>query len=190
LSVPWIQREEWVNNVLGLGAVAEDGPELPAGCTPYLPCPVDVLLRAVEEARIEVSDTFVDVGSGVGRALALVHLLSGATAVGIEIQPALVQAAAELSVRLPHARIATVAGDAGRSAGALAQGTVFFLYCPFGGERLVKVLADLEQLALARPIRVCCVNLPLPSCSWLRLEGSCEGDLSLYRSVLPPSTTR
>jgi SAM-dependent methyltransferase len=182
LAVPPAQRDEWVDRVLGLRSLPDDGPELPSGCAPYLPCSVNALLRLVEHAPVRASDTFVDVGSGVGRAAAFVHLLTGAGAIGIEIQPGLVRAARDLAARLPDSRISSVEGDAAKFTGFITIGSVFFLYCPFGGERLLKVLADLEQIARTRSIRVCSVNLPLPPCNWLRLEHSLEGDLSIYGS--------
>jgi hypothetical protein len=39
-------------------------------------------------------------------------------------------------------------------------GTVFFLYCPFGGDRLKRVLDELEAIARTRQTRVCCVGMP------------------------------
>ena len=62
-------------------------------------------------------------------------------------------------------------------------GSVFFLYCPFSGARLAEVLAALELLARTRPIRVCCVDLPLPPCAWLTPAAPPDGDLVIYRSV-------
>ena len=59
------------------------------------------------------------------------------------------------------------------------RGTVFFLYCPFSGERLETLLAALPR---DHEIRVCCVDLPLPPCAWLTLESTSEGDLAIYRS--------
>src|SRR5690348_7895460 len=83
LSVPPTERDAWLDLVLGLGELPADGPELPRDCVPYLPCSVDTLLRMVEQAPVRASDVFVDVGSGVGRAAALVHLLTGAAAIGL-----------------------------------------------------------------------------------------------------------
>ena len=80
-------RDAWVDQLFGLGAPPEDGPQLPVGCVPYLPCSVDALLRVAEHAPVRASDLFVDIGAGVGRAAALMHLLTGAPAFGVEVQP-------------------------------------------------------------------------------------------------------
>src|SRR4051812_44723319 len=74
-------RDAWLDCVLGLDDFsAEDGPELPPGGVAYLPCSVDALLRMIEHAQVQASDVFVDIGSGLGRASLLVHLLTGASA--------------------------------------------------------------------------------------------------------------
>lgn len=184
LRVPPTERDAWLDLVLGLGELPDDGPELPRDCVPYLPSSVDVLLRMVEQAPVRVSDVFVDVGSGVGRAAALVHLLTGAAAIGVEIQPGLVRAARGLAARLLASRVSYVEGDAAQLAGLVTIGSVFFLYCPFSGDRLTKVLADIESIARTRMIRICCVDLPLPPCSWLTLAPHVSGDLAIYRSTL------
>jgi hypothetical protein len=130
------------------------------------------------------ADVFVDVGSGVGRAATLVHLLTGAGAIGLEIQTALVHAARDLARRLPVSRVSTVQGDAAELVGYITIGSVFFLYCPFSGDRLARVLAGLESVARTRTIRVCCVDLPLPPCPWLRPESPPSRDLAIYRSTV------
>ncbi len=181
--VPADERDAWLDRVFELDALPDDGPDLPRGCVPYLPSSVEVLLRVVDHASVGGDDVFVDIGSGLGRAAALVHLVTGAAAIGLEIQPALAQAARALAARLNLSRLSFVEGDAASHAGAWVTGTVFFLYCPFSGERLERVLADLEPLSRARPIRVCCVDLPLPPCSWLTPASRPSGDLTIYRSV-------
>jgi SAM-dependent methyltransferase len=183
LRVPPLERDAWVDRVFGLDALPDDGPELPPGCVPYLPCPVDALLRMVESADIQASDVFVDVGAGLGRAAALVHLLTGASAIGIEIQPGLVLAARELTQRLNLSRVSWVEGDATLLAGRIASGSVFFLYCPFSGERLAKVLADLEPIARTREILVCSVGLPLPPCPWLTPASPPSEELEIHRTI-------
>ena len=185
-NVPPLDRDAWVNVVFGLDALHEDGPELPPGCTPYLPCPVDALLHMVEHAEVQPDDVLIDVGAGVGRAVALVHLLTGAAAIGIEIQPALVDQARDLSRRLNLDHVAPVEGDAVELTRFMMIGSVFFLYCPFSGARLEKVLDELEAIARTRPIRVCCVGLPPLSRPWLTLASAVPeaDDLAVYRSTL------
>ncbi|WNG58027.1 class I SAM-dependent methyltransferase [Archangium gephyra] len=184
MSVPPAERDAWLDQVLGLDSFPDDGPELPPGCVPYLPCPVDALLRTVECAEVQASDVFVDVGSGVGRAAALVHLLTGASAIGIEIQPELVHASRDLATRLNALRFSPVQGDAAVLTGCITIGSIFFLYCPFSGERLEKVLDALESIARTRTIRVCCVDLPLPPRPWLTFAVPPSGNLTVYRSTL------
>ena len=182
-GLPASERDACVDKALGFGELPEDGPALPSGCVPYLPCPVDALLRLVEHAPVRAADVFVDVGSGVGRAAALVHLLTGARAVGIEIQPPLVAAARAHATRLRLPDLSFVEGDAVERAAALAAGTVFLLYCPFSGDRLAQLLDLLEPVARARPIRVCCVDLPLPARDWLTLAASPSPALAIYRGA-------
>jgi hypothetical protein len=183
-SVPPTQRDAWLDQVFGLDSLPDDDPELPQGCVPYLPCSVDTLLRMVEHAGVQASDVFVDIGSGVGRAATLVHLLTGASAIGLEIQPALVLATRNITTRLKLFRVSPIEGDAALLAEHISIGSVFFMYCPFSGDRLEKVLDDLESIARTRQIRVCCVDLPLPPRPWLTLGSPPFGDLAVYRSTL------
>jgi len=185
LGVPAGERDAWVDLVLGLDDLPLDGPALPPGGVPYLPCSVEVLLRVIDEAPVRSSDVFVDVGAGPGRAIALVHLLTGAGAVGLEIQPELVDAAHALAARLGLSRVRCIEGDAAIVAAFMVVGTVFFFYCPFSGARLAKVLDDLEPIALTRQLRVCCVCLPLPPRPWLTREPGPDGELEIYRSAAP-----
>lgn len=179
LSVPPAERDAWVDLVLGSVDVPDDGPELPRGCVPYLPCSVDVLLRAIDEAEVAASDVFVDIGAGVGRAALLVHLLTGARAIGVEIQRALVSVARRLASPLP--RVSFLEGDA--ATGPLPVGSVYFLYCPFGGDRLEQFLEHLHSNETTQPLRLCCVDLPLPTRSWISPNPSRGEDLRVYRAV-------
>src|SRR5690349_22422940 len=112
LAVPADARDAWVDRLLGLDDLPADGLALPPGGVPYLPCPVEVLLRVVDEAPVRSTDVFVDVGAGPGRAIALVHLLTGAGAIGLEIQPQLVEVARGLAARLGLSRVRCLEGDA------------------------------------------------------------------------------
>jgi SAM-dependent methyltransferase len=183
-SVPPLERDAWVDVVFDLDHLPDDGPDLPRGCVPYIPCTVDLLLRMADQARLQPSDVFVDVGSGVGRTAAFVHLLTGAEVIGIEIQSALASAARNLMTRLHLSRVSCIEGDAAKLTGSITTGTLFFLYCPFSGERLDKVLTDLRAMARTRTIRICCVDLPLPPYPWLEPEPRLSEDFVIYRSNL------
>lgn len=180
--VPPRERDGWLDRVFGLDELPDDGPELPAGCVPYLPCSVDTLLRAVDLAELQADDVFVDLGCGLGRATALAHFLTGAGAIGIEIQPTLVSGARELASRLNASRVTVIEGDAAQLTRHVMTGSVFFLYCPFSGERLGRVVHDLESIARTRKIRVCTVGLTLPWRPWLSPVASVD-DLAVYRST-------
>lgn len=181
LHVPYVDRDNWVNAVLGSEECAEDGPELPRGCVPYLPCAVETLLRIAEFLPLRSTDIFVDIGSGVGRAAALMHLLTGATSFGIEVQWAHVEKARELAQRLRLSAVTFVHGDAVEMSSTYSAATVFFLYCPFSGPRLVRFLAQIEKFAEQHQISICTVDLPLPELPWLE-ACSTDGDVRIYRS--------
>jgi hypothetical protein len=181
-AVARAERDGWLDLVLGIEGVPDDGPELPPGCVPYLPATVDVLGRMIVAADVRGDDVFVDVGSGLGRAAALTHLLTGAAAVGVEVQPHLARASRELAARLRLPALSVVEGDAAHRPDALEAGTVFFFNCPFSGERLARVLDALEPVARARRIRVCAVDVPLPARPWLTPLPLPAGELAVYRS--------
>lgn len=187
LDVPPLERDAWVDRALGVGEIPDDGPELPRECVPYLPCPVDAVLRAIELAEIRAEDVVVDVGAGVGRAAAIIHSLTGAEVIGIEIQPALADAARALATRLGATRMKTIVGDAVELASSMTEATVFFLYCPFGGARLATLL---DALPRSRPLRICTVDVPLPSRPWLALVHEAPGNVALHvtRPDRDPST--
>ena len=172
-ALPAAERDAWVDRQLGISDVPADGASLPRGCVPYLPAPIDKLVEIAEHAHVTASDVFVDVGAGIGRAAIAMHLLTGATAIGVEIQPQLVRAARALAAR--YERVSIVEGDA---ADTVPAGSVYFLYCPFSDARLAKVLAALEH----RAVRVCCLDLPLPDCPWLELSAQPSAGLAIYSS--------
>jgi SAM-dependent methyltransferase len=119
---------------------------------PYLPTPARVVLDMVARGRLTSSDVFYDLGSGLGQVTILVHLLSGATAIGIEYQPRYCTYAQVCAADLGLAGVHFVNADV--RAIDLSDGDVFFLYSPFEGQMLHDVLARLRAVSLGRPIRV------------------------------------
>jgi SAM-dependent methyltransferase len=154
--LPLLERDAFVDATLGLAEVPADGPALPRDGVAYLPCPVDALLEAIEGAGVGPDDVVLDLGAGVGRALAVFHLVTGARGLGVEVQPELVRAARPVLARWPA--LSLVEGDVLDHLALLDEATVLFLYCPFAQERLERVLAALSR---HRPLRVCAVDLPI-----------------------------
>lgn len=180
LSIPSDDRDVWVDRVFGLDAHAEDGPELPRGCAPYLPCPVDAVIAVIDEAALNSTDLFVDVGSGIGRVGLLVRLLTGAGVIGIEVQSSLVALSRSYAQELKVERFAIVCGDASKWIRYIPTGSVFFFYCPFSGLRLHRVMDELEGIAKMRPLRLCGVNTSFPRRPWLAAARRRRGDLQVY----------
>ncbi|MFN0247861.1 MAG: hypothetical protein ACKV2T_13315 [Kofleriaceae bacterium] len=168
-------RDTFVDEVLGFDYVPSDS-NIPRGGTPYLPCGVDEIMRMVHDVPLRSTDTFVDLGSGVGRVSILAHLLSGARAGGIEIQRPLVGVARE---RVEALRLPEVTFVLGNVVDTELDASVFFLYSPFNGDMLRAVLGKLEALARSRPIVVCTVDMELHA-PWLVARRSTSLALTIY----------
>jgi protein-L-isoaspartate O-methyltransferase len=178
-QVPYAQRDDWWNEVLGVEGVADDGSELPLGCVPYMPAPLDALCRVVDQTPVVNADVFVDVGCGIGRAALFVHLLTGASVVGVDVQSQLVNSARLTAERLGTTNAEFVAADASTH---IVEGSVYFLYCPFGVERAATFLNNLRPLAACRRFTVACLDMCLPARDWL-VQTHTWPDLQLFRSV-------
>jgi SAM-dependent methyltransferase len=178
LSVPFFDRDTWVDEVLGIESPPPDIPNLPHGSVPYLPCGVEEILAMVREAPLGPHDDLVDLGSGLGRVLILAHLLSGARARGVEIQEHLVQKGRARCAQLALP-ISFVHGNA---AELELEGSVFFLYAPFNGDMLTDVLRRLRDVARRRPIVLCAVELEFRGVQWLTPRKTSSVALTLYDS--------
>jgi len=181
-DVPAEHRDAWLDVVWDLGELPDDDPRLPSGCVPYLPCPVDTVLDAVGTVSVTSEDLFVDVGSGVGRTTALVHLLTGAPTIGLEIQSELVETGRARSDTLGLRGMRFIEGDAVDTIQHAGDGSVFFMYCPFGRSRIDRVLEALQVVARRRQIHVCCVGMATLEAPWLAPVAAALPDLSIYRS--------
>ncbi len=131
--------------------------------------PVRALLDLVDHVPLEQDDCFCDLGAGLGRAAIVVHWLTGAPALGIEIQPDYSAYARRLAASLGLKRVTFVQADAREA--DLSAGTVFYLFTPFKGRILRTVLDRLHAQAQQRTITVCtygAVSLIVAREPWLR----------------------
>lgn len=180
LSIPFLDRDVWADELLGIEQAPPDIPDLPRGSVPYLPSGVEEIVAMVRDVPVGPDDDLVDLGSGLGRVLILAHLLSGARARGVEIQEPLVRSArarcAELA--LPITFIQANAADAELDA------SIFFLYAPFNGQMLTHVLSRLEDVARRRPIVLCTVGLEFRGVPWLVPRKTSSVSLTVYESCV------
>jgi len=183
-SIPIVDRDVWVDELLGIEEPPPDIPDLPRGAVPYLPSGVEEILAMVLEAPVRPADELVDLGSGLGRVAILAHLLSGARASGVEIQEPLVRSARARCAELALTAVSFVHGNA---AEVPLDGSIFFLYAPFNGELLARVLRRLEEIARRRPIVLCAVGLEFPDVPWLLPRKTSSVLLTLYDSRVPRS---
>lgn len=136
---------------------------------------IEPILRVARE--VSTDDVFIDLGCGPGKVVLTVSALTGARARGIEVQPELVERARRAAERL-DINAEFVLADA-RDAD-LDDGTVFYLYLPFTGPVLDRVLEKLHAIALLRPIVVCALGVDLERFAWLRRRELDEFWLAIY----------
>lgn len=179
--MPFLERDAWVDAALGLTDIPADDPRaLPGDGVPYLPASVDSILAFINHSGVGPGDLVVDVGSGLGRVCALVHLLTGARCVGLELQPGLIARAPRLE------GVRYVCADAVEATRALGEATHFFLYCPFSGPRLERWV---DALPRTRDAWVGCVDFPLPRRDWLARVATPSAELELWRAALRPASS-
>ncbi|MHB8873485.1 MAG: hypothetical protein ACYC8T_07340 [Myxococcaceae bacterium] len=173
-------REAAVEQLLGVAHRPPGRGSLGEGLIDYVPSGFDPVVRAVIELPLTAEDVLIDLGSGLGKVTMLAHLLTGAPARGIELQPDLAAHANERALELGLSGVSHEAGDARKA--RLHGGTVFFLYLPFTGAVLDEVMASLRVEACRRAIVVCALGVELGRFAWLRAREPSSFWLTLYDS--------
>src|ERR1700739_2981846 len=99
-------------------------------------------------------------------------MLTGVRSIGIEVEAPYIASAQECAQSLCLSRVRFVQQDA-RSAD-LSSGTVFYLYSPFTGSILAKVLDKLHKESTRRPFKLCtlgpCTSIVARE-PWLKASG-------------------
>jgi hypothetical protein len=135
----------------------------------YQPTPARIIFELIEKAHLTREDVFYDLGSGLGHVPILVNLLSGATAKGIEFEPAYCDYARVCAADLNLSYVEFINLDA-RTAD-YSEGTAFFMYTPFEGKVLQEVLEKLCGESRSRRIRLFTYGACTPQVSrqsWLK----------------------
>jgi len=142
----------FINRLLCSGPMPRRFKKLEPGMVYYQKTPARVMLQMAEEIEAENSGVFVDIGAGMGQVVMLVNLLTGITARGIEIDPALCRYAARCAGTLGLTGATFTHADARQ---ALYPGAnVFFMFTPFTGKMLQQVLQRLQREAQHKKIKL------------------------------------
>jgi SAM-dependent methyltransferase len=122
--------------------------------------------------------TLVDLGSGLGKVVLLAALLTGAEAVGVELDPRLVAHATEVAACLGLARAHFLQGDMRDT--PLPRADVYYLFIPLRSS--ADVVALLAPIAQERAIRVFSQPLDERRVPFLRPSGAASYWLTMYES--------
>ncbi len=142
----------FVNHLLAWRPLPPDPPPRDREMVPYQQTPARRVVDVVDRGWVTAGDHFVDLGSGLGQVALLVHLLTGAAATGVEVEPELCAYARASAEALGLARVTFTNADA--RVANVSEGSVFFLYSPFVGSILASVLGRLRREARARRFKV------------------------------------
>jgi SAM-dependent methyltransferase len=177
----------FINGLLLIQAVPTETKAKEPEMVSYQQTPARIIFELVEKAHLTGEDVFFDLGSGLGQVPILVNLLSGATAKGIEFEPAYCDYARACAADLNLPGVEFINADA-RTAD-YAEGTVFFMYTPFEGSILQEVLEKLRGESRRRRIRLFTYGPCTPHVSrqrwlkWVDQNGAQIYKLGVFRSL-------
>ncbi len=143
-----------------------------------------------DRLALSSDDVLYDLGAGLGRVVFILALASAGHMKGVEVEPAFVDDARRRARDLNLARVSFINADARQV--DYADGTVFFLYTPFKGSILRRVLALLRAQARQRRIRVCTYGpgtLEIQDQDWLTSDDDPENDVhyvTIFESTQAP----
>ena len=142
-----------ISGVLLSKPTPEETLERIPGMVRYQPTPTSVLLELIDQVKFSQEDVFFDLGSGLGQVVGLVNILTAVRCVGIEYQPAYYAYAVQMVSDFGLRNTAFINTDAQEA--DYAEGTVFFMFNPFGGRIFDVVLDRLRSEAEKRKITIC-----------------------------------
>jgi SAM-dependent methyltransferase len=144
--------DAFIDGLLLAGSIPGETRAREPGMVPYQHTPARIVFELAERAGLSSDDVFYDLGSGLGHVPILINLLTGATARGVEVEPAYSAYASARAADLNLPRVEFRNADARYA--DYADGTDFFMYTPFEGRMLREVLDRLEAEARTRRIRL------------------------------------
>jgi hypothetical protein len=187
-DIGYDRLDEFINGLLLTNSIPTETKDREPEMVFYQQTPARIILKLIQQANLTEHDVFYDLGSGLGQVPILVNLLSGASARGVEFEPAYCDYARASAAELNLSRIEFINVDA--RAADYSDGTVFFMYTPFEGRLLQEVLEKLHRESQRRKIRLFTYGPCTPIVSqqnWLECVDQ-NGDqiykLGVYQSLL------
>lgn len=150
---------------------------------------VQVLEMASE---LTPADVFYDLGSGLGFVPILISWLTGARAIGIEIEPAFVARAREQATKLGLGeKVSFLEKDLREQ--DYPDATAVFMFYPVRGASLEAVIAKVEARGRAHPLKVYSLGLsgqPLVDQPWIEVRGQSPSGLLALQSKVDAATKK
>jgi hypothetical protein len=176
--------DELISGVLQFEAPSTEVVQLESEMVSYQPTPARHIFDLIGRTALTERDFLIDLGSGLGHVTLMASICTGASCIGIELEPSYVDCARKSARSLNLNNVRFIQVDA--RAADLSDGTVFYLYTPFMGTILRDVLNSLRHEALKREIRICtfgpCTRAVTEE-QWLSVMGVLDADrVAIFRS--------
>lgn len=182
-----VVREHLWENRLGIKTVgvspAEKEVTLFKDSVRYEPTPYYIIEAMLRNLRFGPEDVLIDIGCGKGRVIFSVATKKFKKIIGIEAREDILEVARQnlKNLKSNNTPLQIIKADAATF--DMKEGTVFFMFNPFWGKTLIKVMENIKSSLLINPrdIRIVCYYLPnlnmIEGCDWLTDEGRFEKDL-------------
>ena len=171
----------FLNRLFPYQTIPENPMDLDPDMVPFQKTPARLIIELLKIWHPTKEDVFYDIGSGLGQAAILVHLLTGIQCRGVEIDPALCEKAQACTSELGLKNMRFINCDARKA--DFSEGTLFYLCTPFRGAVLETVLSLLKNESIKRKVTI----VTLGPCSetvtklpWLRMEETTTRGLSVF----------
>ena len=117
----------------------------------HRPTPYDKLQRIIDYLKLQQNDVFVDFGCGKGRAVFFVGMQRLKKIIGVELDTNLADIAKKNleKVRFNNTPIEIINADAATF--DVKEGTIFFMYNPFGPNTVKKVIDSIKKTLVVNP---------------------------------------
>jgi hypothetical protein len=126
----------------------------------YEPLPYYAVFKIMQRLALGPNDVFVDVGSGMGRAVCVAASHAISRVLGVEIDPQLNVIASANAARMRHRHAPIHLRCQSATDFDFTEATALWIFNPFGAATMAKVIARIRASweASPRPLRIAYIN--------------------------------